>query len=297
MPSMTDTESKRVAFLGLGRMGVAMAAHLTASGHELTVWNRTPGRAEPLVAAGAREAPTPAEAASDVDVVVLMLTGPDAVREVLFGEAGVAAGARSGTLVVDSSTIGPAAAREVARRLEEHGLRYVDAPVAGSVGPATQGTLGVLAGGAPDDVKEARPLLEAWGDPERVVHVGPVGAGSGLKLAVNLVMGVLADGLGEALRLVRELGVDRSTALRALGAGPAGWILQQKGAMLDAGDFSATAFSLDLLAKDLGLAAEAGERDLPAVRAALESARAAGAAGHGDEDYAALIGWLEGARG
>ncbi len=219
MPSMTDTESKRVAFLGLGRMGVAMAAHLTASGHELTVWNRTPGRAEPLVAAGAREAPTPAEAASDVDVVVLMLTGPDAVREVLFGEAGVAAGARSGTLVVDSSTIGPAAAREVARRLEEHGLRYVDAPVAGSVGPATQGTLGVLAGGAPDDVEEARPLLEAWGDPERVVHVGPVGAGSGLKLAVNLVMGVLAEGLGEALRLVRELGVDRSTALRALGAG------------------------------------------------------------------------------
>ncbi|MDP9417631.1 MAG: NAD(P)-binding domain-containing protein, partial [Actinomycetota bacterium] len=213
-----------------------------------------------------------------------------AVADVLFGADGVAAGARSGALVVDASTIGPDAARGIAARLAHHRLRYVDAPVMGSVAPATQGTLGVLAGGTDGDVAQARPLMEAWGDPERVLHVGPVGSASGLKLAVNLVMDVLAEGVGEALRLVADLGLDREVALRALGAGPAGWILQQKREMLESGDFIGTTFSLDLLAKDLDLAAAAGARDLPAVRVALGSARAAGSGG---QDYAALIGWLE----
>ncbi|MDP9182052.1 MAG: NAD(P)-binding domain-containing protein, partial [Actinomycetota bacterium] len=143
----------KVAFLGLGRMGVPMAAHVARAGHELSVWNRTPGRAADLVALGATEAKTIPDAVSSADVVVLMLFGPDAVRAVLP----VVVKHAAGTLVIDASTIGPAAAHEFARTCVAGGLRYVDSPVAGSVTPATAGTLGVFLGGAAEDVEQARP--------------------------------------------------------------------------------------------------------------------------------------------
>ncbi|MGN6246075.1 MAG: NAD(P)-dependent oxidoreductase [Motilibacteraceae bacterium] len=285
-------DSMNVAFLGLGRMGAAMARHVLDAGHSLTVWNRSPGKAADLVAAGAKEAATPAEAARDADVVVLMLFGPDSVREVLLGDDGVVRTAGEGTLVVDATTIGPQATRELADAVAQHGLRYLDAPVAGTVGPAKEGTLGVFVGGADDDVARARPLLEAWGDPQRVLHLGPVGAGSALKLVVNLALGITAEGVGEALRLADDLGVDRGSALKALGAGPFGWFLNQKGAMVESGSYSPTAFSLDLAAKDVDLAVSSARRELPASAAALEQLRAASAAGRGDDDYASLVGFL-----
>ncbi|HEU4676445.1 MAG TPA: NAD(P)-dependent oxidoreductase [Motilibacteraceae bacterium] len=287
-----STDSMNVAFLGLGRMGAAMARHVLDAGHSLTVWNRSPGKADALVGAGAKEAATPAEAARDADVVVLMLFGPDSVREVLLGDDGVVQTAREGTLVVDATTIGPAATREFADAVGQHGLRYLDAPVAGTVGPATEGTLGVFVGGADDDVAQARPLLEAWGDPQKVLHLGPVGAGSALKLVVNLALGITAEGVGEALRLAADLGVDRGAALKALGAGPFGWFLNQKGAMVESGSYSPTAFSLDLAAKDVDLAVSSASRELPASAAALAQLRAASVAGRGDDDYASLVGFL-----
>ncbi|MGW5673325.1 NAD(P)-dependent oxidoreductase, partial [Micromonospora sp. NPDC003776] len=177
-----DTRRLRVAFLGLGRMGTPMARHVLRAGHELTVWNRTRGKADALAAEGATVAETPAAAAAGRDVVVLMLADPAAVEQVLLGPDGVASGADPDTLVVDGSTIGPDASRRMATRLREHRLRYVDAPVYGSVGPATEGTLGVLAGGEAADVAAARPLLELWGDPAQVRHVGASGAGSAGKL-------------------------------------------------------------------------------------------------------------------
>lgn len=286
------TDSMNVAFLGLGRMGAAMARHVLDAGHSLTVWNRSPGKADGLVGAGAKEAATPAEAARDADVVVLMLFGPDSVREVLLGEDGVVQTAREGTLVVDATTIGPAATREIADAVAQRGLRYLDAPVAGTVGPAREGTLGVFVGGADDDVAQARPLLEAWGDPQKVLHLGPVGSGSALKLVVNLALGITAEGVGEALALADDLGVDRATALKALGSGPFGWFLNQKGAMVESGSYSPTAFSLDLAAKDVDLAVSSARRELPASAAALERFRAASAAGRGDDDYASLVGFL-----
>lgn len=160
-----ESRRLRVAFLGLGRMGTPMARHVLTAGHDLTVWNRTGGRADALAADGATVAPTPAAAACDRDVVVLMLADPDAVEQVLLGPDGVASGADPDTLVVDGSTIGPDASRRMATRLREHRLRYVDAPVYGSVGPATEGTLGVLVGGEETDVAAARPLLEPLGRP------------------------------------------------------------------------------------------------------------------------------------
>jgi 3-hydroxyisobutyrate dehydrogenase len=278
----------RVTFLGLGRMGVPMAAHVARAGHALTVWNRTPGRAAPLVELGATEAKTIADAVAGAEVVVVMLFGPDAVRAVLPEVVKHAPGA----LVVDASTIGPDAAREFARTCSAGGVRYLDAPVAGTVKPATDGTLGVFVGGSADDLAQARPLLELWGDPERVVRVGDVGSASALKLCVNQGLGVMAAGVGEALRLGRDLGLDRGVLLQVLSQSAYGWYLGQKRPMVEAEDFTATSFSVDLVAKDLELAVRAADSDLQVTRACLDQAYRTIAAGHGGEDYAAITGHI-----
>jgi 3-hydroxyisobutyrate dehydrogenase len=199
---------------------------------------------------------------------------------------------REGLLVVDCTTIGPDAAREFGRLAADAGARYADAPVAGSLGPAREGTLGVLAGCRPDDWADVEPLLHLWGDPAKVRRVGEVGSGSALKLVVNQGIGVLAAGLGEALALAHDLGLDRASVLDVLSGTAYGWTVQQKRSMLDADDFTGTQFSLDLLAKDLQLAVDVAGRDghPPAVtQAVLDHARSALDAGHAGEDYAAVI--------
>ena len=275
-----------VAFLGLGRMGVPMAAHVARAGHSLTVWNRTPGRAASLLELGAKEARSVGDAVAGADVVVVMLFGPSAVRDVLPQVVKHAPSA----LVLDCSTIGPEAAHEFARTCAAGGLRYVDAPVAGSVKPATDGTLGVFLGGAAEDVDVVRPLVELWGDPTRIVHVGGVGSASALKLCVNQGLGVMAAGLGESLRLGHDLGLDRDLLLLVLSQTAYGWYLNQKLPALQSGDYSGTTFSLDLITKDLALAVDAADSDLSVTRAVLAHAREALAAGHSGEDYSALTG-------
>src|SRR5664279_5606823 len=284
--------SVRVAFLGMGRMGSAMARHVLTGGHELVVWNRTRGKAADLLAAGATEADSPAAAARDADAVVLMLRGPDDAREVLLGESGVTAGpgAADGALVINATTVDPDTARSLAAEVAAHGLRYVDAPVAGSVQPATDGTLRVLVGAAEADYADAEPLLGLWGAPD-VAHPA-YAVGSALKLVINLTLGVAISGVGEALRLAADVGVDRTEAMDALATGPFGWTLAQKRPMLEAQDYTPVAFSLDLLAKDLGLCVGATTAELPATAAALAVAHAAIAAGHVDDDYASLAGFL-----
>ncbi|MCW2673260.1 MAG: 6-phosphogluconate dehydrogenase NAD-binding protein [Frankiales bacterium] len=280
----------KVAFLGLGRMGAPMAAHVVRAGHEVTVWNRTAGKAGDLVELGATEARTIASAVAGADVVVLMLFGPDAVRAVLEDVLDNAPGA----LVLDTSTVGPDAAHEFAKACHARGLRYVDAPVAGSVKPATEGTLGVFLGGSDEDVAVARELAVLWGDPDRVRHVGGVGSASALKLCVNQSLGVMAAGVGEALRLGRDLGIDQTALLDALSGTAYGWYLGQKRPMVEADDFSGTSFSVDLMAKDLDLAVTSADSDLEVTRACLDQAKRTLAAGHSGEDYAAITGHLAG---
>lgn len=279
----------RVAFLGLGRMGSAMASHVLEGGHELTVWNRTSGKAGDLVAAGATEADSVEAAVKDADVVVLMLFGPDSVREVLqqVGDA-----APQGTLVIDSTTIGRDAAEEFGRLADSKGLRYVDAPVVGTIPPAKDGTLGVLVGGSDADVEAAKPLLALWGDPDKLRHVGPCGAGNALKTVVNLSLGIAMGGVAEALRLGTDLGIDRDVLLTTLGAGPLGFSVNQKKQMLASGEYSPTAFSLDLMLKDLRIAIDVANDPLPIASATADYADAAIAAGHGDDDYTALAGYF-----
>jgi 3-hydroxyisobutyrate dehydrogenase len=276
-----------VAFLGMGRMGRLMASHVLDAGHRLTVWNRTPGKADELTSRGAREASTIDEAVRDADAIVLMLFGGDSVDEVLGPIAGAAP---KGTLVIDATTTGPHAARRLASRAHELGLRYVDAPVVGSLLPAKEGTLGVLVGGTTSDVAEARPLMELWADPERVRHLGDAGAGNALKAIVNMCLGIAMAGVGEALALAADLSLDRETVLDTLEAGPFGWSIKQKRKMLSNGDYSPTAFSLDLMAKDLKAALANADDELPVLSATLRRAAESIEAGHGDEDYAALAG-------
>lgn len=276
----------RVAFLGLGRMGVAMARRVQDAGHEVVVWNRTPGRAGDL-----HEARTVREAVEGVDAVVLMLFGPPAVHDVL---PDVVAGAPGGALVVNCTTVAPADAHAFARTVSSapEPLRYVDAPVAGSVGPATDGTLGVLGGAQEQDWEDALPLLHAFGDAAKVRRVGSVGAGSAMKLCNNLALGFTIAGIGEALRLGRDLGLDRAALLDVLAGTPLGGMVAYKRPLLDSEDYSETAFSLDLLAKDLELALSAAESDLGVTAAVLQAARSALDAGHSGEDFAALAGHL-----
>src|ERR1700709_2795686 len=270
-------------------MGSAMAHHVLEAGHELTVWNRTAGKAEDLVSAGATEAESVEAAVREADVVVLMLFGPDSVREVLkaVGDA-----APQGTLIIDSTTIGRDAAQEFGELADSKGLRYIDAPVVGTVPPAKDGTLGVLIGGSEEDVAAAKPLLELWGDPQKVRHVGPCGAGNAVKTVVNLTLGVAMGGVAEALRLGRDLGIDRDVLLVTLGQGPLGFSVNQKKDMLASGDYQPTAFSLDLLLKDLTIALDVASDDLPLTKATAGYADAAVAAGHGDDDYTALAGYF-----
>ena len=276
-----------VAFLGMGRMGRLMASHVLDAGHQLTVWNRTPGKADELTSRGAREASSIDEAVRDADAIVLMLFGGESVEEVLEP---IAAAAAKGTLVIDATTTGPDAARRLAARAHELGLRYVDAPVVGSLPPAKDGTLGVLVGGATSDVAEARPLIELWADPERVRHLGDAGAGNALKAIVNMCLGIAMTGVGEALALAADLSLDRETVLDTLEAGPFGWSIKQKRKMLSNGDYSPTAFSLDLMAKDLKAALGSAAEALPVLSATLRRATDSIETGHGDEDYAALAG-------
>ena len=278
-----------VTFLGLGKMGNAMAAHVLAGGHDLTVWNRSPGKAGNLIDKGAQEAASVADAVRDADAVVIMLFDGASVRPVLQE---IIAAARPGTLVIDCTTIGAAAAREFGQSASEAGLRYVDAPVVGSLGPATDGTLGIVAGASKEDLAAALPLLELWGDADRIRHVGEVGSGNALKSVINLTLGVAMGGIAEALRLAHDLALDRNVVLDVLETGPLGFSAKQKRKMLESGEFDAATFTLDAMIKDLDLALTSAHEELPVTGATKSIADEASMAGHGEDDYASFAGYF-----
>ncbi|MEV5876043.1 NAD(P)-dependent oxidoreductase [Streptomyces sp. NPDC052101] len=257
MQKKQKTEKKqRIAFLGLGHMGAPMARRLLAAGHPLTVWNRTPARAEPLVAEGAALAASPAAAVQGADVVITMLAGPEALTAVTDA---VAPELRPGTTWIEMSTVGPDAVRELAGRLKD-GIALVDAPVMGSTDRAAEGTLGILAGGDADAVDQVLAHLGT------VTRTGPLGSGAALKLVVNTAVIGGVGLVAEALRLAAALGLDDGTARDALGAGPLGGAVARAFA-------DGVHFTTDLAVKDLRIAAGAAE--LPVTAAVLEHFRQA----------------------
>jgi 3-hydroxyisobutyrate dehydrogenase-like beta-hydroxyacid dehydrogenase len=212
------TEMSKIAFLGLGQMGTPMATRLLDAGHDLVVWNRTPGRAGPLLERGAGVASSALEAAAGVEFAITMLATPQAVEDVLFGTDGLVQGLGSGQILIEMSTIGPASVHSLASRMPGR-VAVVDAEVRGSVPEATEGRLQVFVGATDDDFERVRPIVELLGD---VHHMGGVGAGAAMKLVANSTLGAAIVALGEALALGQSLGLERTTVLDVLEDSPIG---------------------------------------------------------------------------
>ncbi len=284
-----------IAFLGVGRMGAPMVGRLADAGHEITVWSRNRAHAEAL-AERATVAGSPAEAGAKAEVAITMLADGGVLEEVVLGRDGLVDGLPAGSLLMDMSTTGPGPSRKVAKALEPKGVGFVDAPVAGSVGPAAEGKLAIMVGGDPGAVERVRPLLATLGDPARTWYAGPVGSGQAAKLMVNLVLGGVMAAVAEGFTLGRVLGLDPETALEVLeGASVATQTVRGKRDRLLSGDYENAGFRLALMHKDLRLALDAAR----AARAALPGAERvadlfAGAKGQGlaDQDYAAVATYL-----
>ncbi len=280
---------EHIGFVGLGTMGASMAANVLKAGSPLTVWNRTAGRASALVKDGAQEAASPSGVAAASDVVVVCVSDTPDVEAVLFGTDGVIEGARQGSLVIDCSTISPDGARDFGRRLGEHGVSLVDAPVSGGSEGARLGTLTMFVGGAEPDVARARPILEALG--KTITHMGPLGNGQAAKAVNQVVIGGVYLGVAEGIVLGLKAGLDPHRLVEALSGGSAqSWVLANRSArMID--DEYPLGFRLSLHRKDLGIAIDLAEHTgtmlpLALLVAAIEDRLLA--QGRGDEDMSVL---------
>ena len=288
------SSAPRIAFLGLGTMGTPMAANLLKAGFPLVVWNRTAARMEPLLRLGARPGKGPAEAASEAEVVITMLSRPQDVEAVVLGPGGVLEGLAAGSVLIDMSTVSPATSRKLAGAATTRKAEFLDAPVVGSKGPATEGALVILAGGLPMTLERVRPILRAMG--KTVMHAGGVGMGSALKLATNLMLAHLAAGFAEGLLLVQRAGLDPARYLEVLEASTfrSPWY-QTKGAGMIQREF-APHFALKHMRKDLALVLELGgeaSTQLPVTQAIEALFAASEAAGKADLDYSAILAQLE----
>lgn len=284
--------STRAAFLGLGTMGVPMARRLTAAlDGSVTVWNRTAAKTAEVP--GARPAATPAEAARDADVIVTMVADGAALDALLEGPDGLLAGARAGSVLVDMSTIGPAAARAVAARCADVDVRFLDAPVSGSVPAATDGSLIAMVGGAAAALEQARPALAAMTRAQ--LHLGDHGAGAAMKLALNLQLAVVNQAIAETLVLAERSGIARADAYEVIASGALGapYVHYKRAAFADPAH-APVAFAVDLMRKDVRLALSmAGDAsvELPAGAAAAAALERLAEAGLGAHDVSsALLG-------
>jgi 3-hydroxyisobutyrate dehydrogenase-like beta-hydroxyacid dehydrogenase len=283
-----------VAFLGLGAMGAPMARRIVLAGHDVTVWNRTAARAEPLAAAGARVGATAAEAARAADVVVTMLSDASALEAVTRGEDGVLGALRRGAVLVEMSTAGPAAIAELAARMPP-GAALVDAPVLGSVTEASEGSLRIFVGGEQDAYERVAPLLDTLGDP---VRVGPLGSGAAAKLVANSTLFAVVAALGEAIALGDAYDLPRDVVFDVLERTPLGPQAGRRRESIETRTHPPR-FTLALARKDAELvAAAAGEReaDLRVANAAMSWLVEADDAGLGAHDYSAVLAHILGER-
>jgi 3-hydroxyisobutyrate dehydrogenase len=280
----------RVAFLGLGIMGRPMAANLAKAGHEVTVWNRTPGKE----VEGARTAASPSEAAQGAEVVWMCVSDTQAVESVLFGPQGVEESLTADMIVVDSSTISPSATCKFAERVRARGAQYVDAPVTGSKVGAEGGTLIFIVGGEESAIEKLKPLFAAMG--KKIFRMGETGKGQAAKLAMNLQIALIYEGFAEGVTLATKLGVDIEALMPLVNASMVhSGVVEYKAPFVLKRDFSAN-FPLRLMHKDVRLALSAAKEariKLPALETVEEIYEMATEDGHGDLDYAATLTLLE----
>jgi 3-hydroxyisobutyrate dehydrogenase len=279
---------RRIGFLGLGAMGSGMAGRLARAGFEVSAYNRT---AVPFAEPGVQVADTPALAARDVDVLVLSLASSSAVESVLFGADGALTTAGAGTLIADTSTVSPDAARDLASRLASAGHRALDACVLGNAQHAASGELRFMIGGASSDVLALRPVLDVLA--KDVIHVGDHGMGATAKIAMNLLMGVQLQAFAEAVVFGERAGLDRGELIRMITAsGYSSPMMRFKGGVLARRAFDRADFRLSLMRKDMLLALAEGQRlgvPMPATSASYDVLTAAVNAGLGELDCAAIL--------
>ncbi len=278
-----------VGFIGLGIMGQPMAQNLARGDFQLTVFNRSSEKAAPLADAGASVAPNPKAVAEGSDVIILMLAGPEAINAVLEGPEGLMAGMKVGQTLVNMSTVSPQYSKQLADRLTAESAVAIDAPVSGSRKPAEDGALVILAGGPKDKVDELEPLFMSMG--KKVVYCGETGQGSSMKMSVNLLLGIMAAGISEAVNLGQKCGLDTATMLETMLAGPMGCALFEfkKPMLID--DSFAAQFPLKHMTKDIRFALQTADENgamAPIGHTVFQLYRQSMGQGLADQDFAAV---------
>jgi 3-hydroxyisobutyrate dehydrogenase len=291
----------KIGFIGTGTMGQPMLANLVKKGFGVIAYDVVPAALDAAVRLGAGRAGSVGEAARDCDLVVTMLPSSANVETVYLGSGGIAERVAQGRLCVDMSTIDPGTSQRVAARLNEHRIRFLDAPVSGGVGGAVAGTLAIMVGGDAGDLEEARPALAAMGS--NIIHVGALGAGEVAKLCNNLISGSALVAVAEAFRIGEAFGVDPKilTSVIAKSSG-ATWVMEHAHPVPGINPNTASSrdyapgFMTDLMAKDLGLAVSAArEKRVPVVvaPAAQQLYRMASSHGLGREDFSSVYKFLK----
>jgi 3-hydroxyisobutyrate dehydrogenase-like beta-hydroxyacid dehydrogenase len=286
---------QRIGFVGAGLMGQQMSRRLLAAGFPVMVWNRTPAKAEALLAAGATWGDSPRALAQASDVVITMVTDSAASEAVICGPRGVLEGSHPGLTLIDMGSVAPETSRAVAERARAHGVPMLDAPVTGNPKVASDGKLGIMAGGPRKTFDACLPILQAMG--VKILHVGESGSGTTLKLINNLIMGVAIQAVAEALVLAQKAGIDPLHVLEITSVGGARTgAMETRGARMIRHDFSPH-FSASNMYKDLSTALRLAEEvgaSLPATSIAREMLRAVKSQGQGDLDSCAVLTVIEG---
>ncbi|WP_152221381.1 NAD(P)-dependent oxidoreductase [Pseudomonas sp. SCB32] len=281
-----------IAFAGLGLMGVPMSRRLLAAGYPLSVWNRSAGKRELLAGEGARAVETPGQLCAEAEVVMLCLADTAAVREVVFGEGGIVENARAGQVLVDFSSLEPAATREMAAELEARtGMRWVDAPVSGGTPGAEAGSLAIMAGGRVEDIERVRPILANLG--QRLTRMGDVGAGQVTKVCNQMIVACNALVIAEVVALAEKSGVDASLIAPALAGGFAdSKPLQILAPQMAESSFEPVKWHVRTLLKDLDTAVKLSREEgsaTPMSGLAAQLMRLHGSQGNLERDPATLV--------
>lgn len=287
-----------IGFMGVGIMGLPMAANLLKAGFKVNVFNRTPAKAEPLAAQGATVAASPRELAEAVDLLILMVTGPEAIQDLLWGREGAFRELGPGKTLINMSSVAPRFSRELDSVLTGAGTTFIDAPVSGSKKAAEDRALIILASGPKEAVNQVTPVLLAMG--KKVVYCGEAGQGSMMKMTINLLLGLMMAGLAEAVAFGKAGGLTPEAVLEVVHAGPLSCgLFQLKTEMLTQGVFPAQ-FPLKHMTKDakfiVDTAFETGA-GAPLGHLLLHLYRRGLSLGLGDQDFAAIFRVLEAPQG
>jgi 3-hydroxyisobutyrate dehydrogenase len=279
----------KVAFIGMGTMGAPMAINILKGGHAVTVHNRTRDREKPAADAGASVAASPKEAAAGADIIITCVSDTPDVEAVIMGEDGVSFGAEPGSMVVDMSTISPAATRNIAESLLQKEIKMIDAPVSGGSEGAQNGSLAIMVGGDAADVQRAMPVLETMG--KTITHVGPIGAGQITKAINQIIIAGTYLSVAEGMVLGMKAGLDMQKVVQAISGGAAGsWVLTNRAMNMVNNDYP-LGFRVRLHHKDLRIALEAAKElgvTMPAAALVDQIENGLLGRGYGDEDMSAI---------